>query len=316
MATQPLSIGLPSFAGKGSVSRFIADFDTFSILQGWDNDKKVALLPLCLSGIARDAYDAFPSECKKDANAACKRLELAFPSGDKVEAQVQLRSLRLAPDDSLDAFVVKLRGLVSRAFPDTRHTEHDPLLYNYFLQSLPPTYQQALIGEGIQTFDSAVTKVRNLSCAAKVAASQTVRQVAATDETDLLRRRVQELELKLSRLERSQVSARPSPGSGSGRTCFCCGVPGHHQTSCRKRHLPCHVCGTKGHLARMCTQQVNPQRAGPGPDPRPEQQRTPVSGLQRGPGPHQWDARPDQRPQAFQPPRTGQSLQPERGQSI
>ena len=306
MAAAPLSVGLPSFSGTGSFARFIADFETFAVLQGWEKDKKVALLPLCLTGIARDAYDAFPEQCKKDIDAACKRLTVAFPSGDKVEAQVQLRSLRFTADDSLDAFVVKLRGLVSRAFPGT---EHDPLLYNYFLQSLPPTYQQTLIGEGIQTFDSAVTKVRNLSCAAKVAASstQTVRQVAATDETDSLRQRVRELESKLSRLECSQASARPPPMATSGRTCFCCGLPGHNQASCRRRHLPCHLCGTVGHLARMCRERVNPQRAGTGPDPRPGQQRTPTPGFQRGPGSHQWGARPqDQRP-----PRTAQSAQPD-----
>ena len=202
MAAPPLSIGLPSSSGKGNVNRFIADFETFAVLQGWEQDKKVALLPLCLSGTARDAYDAFTDECKKDIKAACKRLKQAFPAGDKVEAQVQLRSLRFSSGECLDAFVVRLRGLVSRAFPGT---DHDPLLFNYFLQSLPPSYQQTLISDGIQTFEATVAKVRNLACAAKVAASatQTVRQVAVSEEADALHQRVRELEAKLSRLESS-----------------------------------------------------------------------------------------------------------------
>ena len=131
MATPPISVGLPSFSGTGSLSRFKDDFETFSALQGWEKEKQASLLPLCLSGIARDAYDSLGPKQKKDVSAAFEQLKAAFPADGVVEAQVQLRSLRFQPGGNLDAFVVQLRLLVSRAFPST---DSGGLLYNYFLQ--------------------------------------------------------------------------------------------------------------------------------------------------------------------------------------
>lgn len=113
MATPPISVGLPSFSGTGSLSRFKDDFETFSALQGWEKEKQASLLPLCLSGIARDAYDSLGPKQKKDVSAAFEQLKAAFPADGVVEAQVQLRSLRFQPGGNLDAFVVQLRLLVS-----------------------------------------------------------------------------------------------------------------------------------------------------------------------------------------------------------
>ena len=304
MATPPISVGLPSFSGTGSLSRFKDDFETFSALQGWEKEKQASLLPLCLSGIARDAYDSLGPKQKKDVSAAFEQLKAAFPADGVVEAQVQLRSLRFQPGGNLDAFVVQLRLLVSRAFPST---DSGGLLYNYFLQSLPASYQQELVSDGIQNFDAAVKKVRNMSCAAKLSeeATRSVRQVTVS-EADALRQKVQELESKLSRLERSRIepSGRRGQTTGRVRTCFCCGFPGHTRASCRKRHLACHTCGTVGHLAKVCNQSGNSQRAGMGPNPRPERQTPETQGVQRGPDPNQWDVRPQVfRPrQSFQPP--------------
>ena len=321
MAVPPISVGLPSFNGAGgSIFRFIEDFKTFSVLQGWGDEKQVALLPLCLSGIARDAYDALSDKYKRDISAAFEQLKAAFPADSSVEAQVQLRSLRFQPGNSLDAFVVQLRGLVSRAFPGT---DRDGLLFNYFLQALPTAYQQELISNGIQNFDAAVSKVRNMSCAARLvdSASQSVRQITAS-EADALRQRIHELESRLTRLQSSQSrpsAGRTGPASGRGRVCFCCGMTGHVQAVCRKRLLSCHTCGATGHLARVCRQSVNAQRAGAPPYPRPESRQPQAPGVQRGPGPLQWDVRPqDQRPRMLpSPPRTSQppTAEPARGRS-
>ena len=301
MAASSISVGLPSFSGTGSVSRFIDDFKTFSTLQEWGVEKQASLLPLCLSGIARDAYDALPASCKQDVAAVFERLKVAFPSISIVEAQVRLRSLKFKTGDNLDTFIVQIKGLVSRAFPGTNG---DELLFNYFLQSLPTEYQQVLVSEGIQSFEIAVGKIRNISCAARLAADAqpAVRQVAA--ESDSLYQSVQELKAKLARLEQARY-APPYGGQtpGRGRVCFCCGRAGHVQSACRRRHLPCHSCGKVGHLARVCVEPVNPQRAGMAPDPRPELRQPLVPGV-RGPVP-QWGVRPPslgQQPRAVGPP--------------
>ena len=245
MAQQPgFALGLPTFSGStDSISRFISDFRTFAAFQGWDDTKQVSLLPLCLTGIGRDAYDCLPEPSKKSISLAFAGLRQAFPSRGVVSAQVQLRGLRFDPNSDLDAFAIRLRGLVSAAFPES---ESDSLLFNYFMQALPMQFQSRLVADGIISFDAALATVRNMCCAARLSVSQSapVRQVSS--ETDQLRLRVRELEAKLARLE-GHRSVRDEK-----RTCYCCGGEGHVRRDCRSRNSVCYKCGVKGHLSRVC----------------------------------------------------------------
>ena len=275
MAT-PISIGLPSFSGVGSVSRFLSDFKTFAVLHDWEDKKQLALLPLCLSGIARDAYDGLSDKCKKDLKSVLDALEAAFPSGGPVEAQVKLRGLKFVPGQNLDAFTIQLRSLVGAAFPGT---VVDQLLFNYFLQSLPDDFQRQIVCDGIVTYDEALKKVRNMTYATRMyeGSSVAVRQVSeGATRTDHLERRVRELEGKLAKLQTR---------SGSTRTCFCCGKSGHLRSACRKRHLTCYVCREVGHLAAVCSKNV--LRARPSGEPRQQQPGNPQM---LGSG-AKWDAR-------------------------
>ena len=284
MAASSIQVGLPSFSGSGSVRRFVDDFKTFAVIQEWDATKQVAVLPLCLSGIARDAYDSLSDKVKGEISSALEGLRSAFPSGGVVEAQVKLRTLKFQPGSNLDAFVVSLRTLVVRAFPQG---VGEDVLFGYFLQALPQTFQQQLVSEGIQTFDRAVRKVRNMCCAASLVPEVPVRQVSS--ETEALKREVEMLQRRLAQLEgsgpRGYGGGRPQPFQGS-KTCHCCGLPGHVKASCRHRHLPCHTCNRIGHLARVC--QGNMQRAGTvGPGSRPSQFRAAQPSGQGAQGPIQ-----------------------------
>lgn len=231
----------------GSLSRFISDFKTFAAFQDWDAAKQASLLPLCLTGVARDAYDCLPEASKKSISLAFEGLKQAFPARGVVEAQVKLRNLKFDPRDDLDAFAIRLKGLVSTAFPGS---EADSLFFNYFMQSLPIPFQSRLVSDGVTSFDAALTTVRNMCCADRLNASQPapVRQVLS--EADLLRQRVEELESKLARLEGGR-SSRPS--RVERRVCFCCGGEGHVRRDCRSRNSICYVCGVRGHLARVCS---------------------------------------------------------------
>ena len=269
MAASSIQVGLPSFSGSGSVKRFIDDFKTFSVIQEWDVTKQVAVLPLCLSGIARDAYDALSDKIRGEISSALEGLRSAFPSGGVVEAQVKLRGLKFQPGTNLDAFVISLKTLASRAFPQGMS---DDILFGHFLQALPASFQQQLVAEGIQSFERAIRKVRNMCCAASLVPEPAVRRV--NEESESLRREVEQLRRRLAQLERPGPS-RPvaGPRQGGSRVCFCCGMEGHVRASCRQRHLPCHKCGQIGHLARVC-QQENASRAVTSSGLRPSQPRT------------------------------------------
>ena len=269
------SVGLPTFAGtSGSVSRFMQDFETFAFLQNFDGAKQASLLPLCLSGVARDAYDCLPHESKKSVKAAFIGLQKAFPSRGVIEAQVQLRAVKFDPNSDLDSFVIRLRGLVATAFPGS---DGEGLLFNYFLQSLPIQYQTKLVSDGVTSFEPAVAVIRNMCCAARLSGAQAapVRQVSS--ENEVLHRRVEELEGQLARL--AQGTRGPF---GGAKTCFCCGRRGHVRRDCRHKQAVCYRCGVVGHLSCACRAagSGNPQWApGTVPPAGPGHQLRGASGL-------------------------------------
>ena len=117
--------GLPTFDGKKSFARFTADYQTFAKMESWTADQQRTGLPLCLTGIARDAYDALTTAEKATLPTIYAALSSIFPADTPVSAHVKLRKLEFAPGDDLDSFVVTLRKWVSRSFPSQE--KHDGL---------------------------------------------------------------------------------------------------------------------------------------------------------------------------------------------
>ena len=251
------SIGLPRFSGASdSFERFVEDFDIFARLQQWNDDQKRDIFPLCLTGIARDAYDALTSEQKNSFEQTVSGIRPSFSGRSSIDCHMLLTTLKYDPNDPLDAFVIHLRGLVSQAFPGQTQ---DGLLFNHFLMSLPDDYRAQVVADGITTFDAAVKKVRNLTSAFRMKTAG-VRQLSANpDVVAQLQRRVEELERQLEARGPSGAAAASSPPTadrtteaGRRRLCFACGQPGHIRSVCRHRAAVCRKCNERGHLARVC----------------------------------------------------------------
>ena len=230
-------------------------------MHSWDDAKKLDLLPLCLSGIARDAFDALSETERATFASAEAGLKASFSSQSSVDSHAALRDLRFDGTQSLDLFVIELKKLITQTYG----TATDALLYNTFLSTLSNDLYVAVVSDGVTTFDAAVTKVRNLVTAARHV-SRPVRQMSAarltpppsgsTEET------VARLERRISELE-AQLTSRPTRARGP-RTCFACGEVGHIRPTCVHRDVSCATCGRRGHLSRVCSR--NPtQGNGSGP---------------------------------------------------
>lgn len=284
MAT-PLLVSLPSFTGVGSVTRFKDDFSIYASLQGWTVEKQRDVIPLCLSGIARDAYDSFSQVQKGSISTIFTALSDCFSGSSPLDSHLALRDLKFSTSESIDVFVIKLRQLVSRAFPGQ---PLDGLLFSHFLTALPDEQRAAVVADGVTKFEDAVKKVRNLCSAARVTStSSSVRQVSADSGfVQQLESRIRELESEVRRL---RVQPQPQPRSASsmargasgpvrppqGATCHSCGGSSHLRSSCRFRNLTCRQCGRQGHIARVCrggAPEGNPSALGSGPLPRGAQQ--------------------------------------------
>ena len=262
----------PRFGGKGSLSRFREDFQTFGRLQGWDEEQQLAFLPLTLEGIARDAFDALSSSQKGTLDSVFNGLRETFTVGTTIDAHIRLTDLKYDPAESLDEFLVRFKSLVRRSFPDQ---PTDGLLFNYFLSAVPEKYRSEIVMAGISEFPAAVQKVSNIR-SAEVLRSASVRQVdVQAPMLRLLLDRIEQLEQRLDgpgrpeRTGRRRGSQPSRSNEAPARACWACGGADHVRSRCRFRDSTCHSCGKKGHLAAVCQAPSGNAARGPGQSPRP-----------------------------------------------
>ena len=151
---------LPRFGGDGSLRRFLDDYDRYARIQGWNDERKLDVLPLTLSGIARDAFDGLPASQSRSFADVVQGLRSAFTKASVTDHHLTLRNLRYKAGEPLDAFVIRFKKLMKLAFPSQEDLTQ--LLFSHFLATLPQEFYAAIIADGVSTFDAAVQKVRNI----------------------------------------------------------------------------------------------------------------------------------------------------------
>ena len=111
------SFPAPKFSGDGSFVRFKSDLDTFYTIHNFNDDLKLRFLPLCLTGVARDAYESLATECKRSYDQAVEGLTNFFVRPCALDAHAKLRELKFEASMSLDAFIIQFKHLMGQAFP-------------------------------------------------------------------------------------------------------------------------------------------------------------------------------------------------------
>lgn len=288
------SFEAPKFSGVGSgFGRFSADLDTFFTFHNFSDELKLRFLPLCLTGYARDAFEALSRDERDTFSRAIAALRRSFVKPCALDAHSRLQQLKFDPSTPLDPFVIRLRTLVAEAFPGS---VCDQVLFHSFLTALPREYQQQVLAAGIQSFTEAVEKVGHIMRSERVQAP--VRQVSQAGENAVLERvlqRLEQLELQVARaapaVAREPGRARDGPRRGrpergrpdrdgdrpgrGSRACFACGSELHLRAACPHRRARCYTCGEDGHISRVCNRGNGAgdpvrQSAGQGPQ-RPQQ---------------------------------------------
>ena len=262
--TLDTGIAMPRFDGQGSLRRFLDDFERYGKLRKWSDEQMLNVLPLSLAGIARDAFDSLSADQTLSFQGAAVGLKDVFVTKTVAEQHLTLRDLKFSPGESLDAFIIRFRKLMSLAFPTL--ADVGPLMFSHFLATLPAELHAAVIADGISSFDGAVSKVRNL-IASQTYLTQTrpsvVRRLDSGDELARLAGRVADLEAAVrSAVPQSRTGTSRNPGRREGagpRVCFCCGGRGHVRDRCRLRERTCFRCHSVGHLAVMCPQSSQSQ---------------------------------------------------------
>lgn len=208
MASGGFSLKAPEFSGVESFSRFKSDLDTYYTIHNFNDDLKLRFLPLCLKGVARDAYEALSAEGKSTYNKAVEELSNCFVKPCALDAHAKLRNLKFDSSMSLDSFIIQFKHLMSVAFPGPIS---DQVLFHSFLPTLPVKYQEHIISLGLESFEDSVSKVRNLIRSERIHVP--VRQVST--DTDLLGQLLERIEV-LERRVSMGVDDRTVPRVGGG----------------------------------------------------------------------------------------------------
>ena len=280
VSSQPLASNMnfaftpPLFNGRdGSFSRFLSDYGTFAQLHSWTEREKLLYLPLCLSGLARDAFEAVDQSRRQSFTAVVEELRLSFAPVGAVEAHTRLQGLKYDSSEPLENFLIKFKAAVRVAFPGG---ESECLLFTYFLSSLPADLRSQVIAAGCDNFEQAVTKTKCLLTARRVAESPFEMvaggvQVHRVDDQGPLSQLLSRLEALEAKVDQAISLPQSSVGQGSRGACFACGRSGHTRASCKFGSATCHACGKKGHIRPACRSK-NAQPGG-----RPEYTTTPAS---------------------------------------
>ena len=187
--------------------------DTFFVFHRFNDELKLRFLPLCLTAVARDAFEALSSGERATYSAAVAGLRRFVDRSSTLEAQSRLRKLKFDPTSSLNTFVVQFKQLGKEAFPGI---SSDQVLFHSFVLTLPPRYQQQIVAAGVPAFDEAVEKVRNLIQSERIPTA--VRQVT-TGQVDgsVLEQILSRLESLESRVLCSDGRAPVAQGRGADR---------------------------------------------------------------------------------------------------
>ena len=254
VASMSFPLSPPLFNGHdGSFTRFKTDFNIFAQLNAWSDQEKLLYLPLCLTGLARDAYEALDVSQRVSYSATIEALSHSFTPIGVVEAHARLQALKFDPAESLEPFLIRFKAAVRAAFPSDNS---DHLLFTYFLSSLPLNYRAEVISAGCDSFHQAVSKTKCLLAARRATTTAVaepsvigVRRIDDQGSLEQLLSRIEALEAKLD-----QVSSLPQPASAGGTSgpCFACGRSGHIRSACRYSRATCHGCGKTGHIKPAC----------------------------------------------------------------
>ena len=273
----------PKFSGEGSFSRFTSDLEGFFTFNPQFTDEyRICFLPLCLTGVARDAFESLPDSQRETYSQAVAALGEIFAGSSAVDAHAQLQELRLGTNDSLDAFLIRFRKLVKEAFPGSNS---DIVLFNSFLATLPEHHRVDIITQGITTYQAAADRVRNAIRGERLR-DRTVRQVSTAEPPVLeqILSRLDQLEKRVSQQDREGATGplqHPVGGRGGGRpahdggtrpvrACFACGGTSHVIRNCRYRNATCFTCEQEGHISSVCRngRPSGNGNGGPGPNQR------------------------------------------------
>ena len=114
------SFAPPLFNGRDSCfSRFVSDFKIFATLHSWSESEQLMYLPLCLTGLARDAFESLEHSQRQSLSVAVEALRQCFAPQGIVEAHAKLQGLSFDPCEPVEVDVTCHVTVISSLLTDS-----------------------------------------------------------------------------------------------------------------------------------------------------------------------------------------------------
>jgi hypothetical protein len=221
-------------------------FDLVATAKGWDQARKLVVLPTLLRGKLVDYYMELGEEIS--GNLTSLKGELMKKAGfqtDPLVAGKNFMSCVQQANEKAENFAIRLRKLFKQAFEDEEDTSH--VLLQRFITGLSPKISRQLLLEGKpETLEVAIKRAARIEYAFEFETKEVVPKLEEEvigsacyqiqDKTaqtlDEIVRRLNDLESKLGRNQPRGRVIRAGRPQGQNRKCWSCGEIGHIRRDC------------------------------------------------------------------------------------
>ncbi len=136
-------------------------FELAALGNGWEEEKKLHMLPAMLRDTALDVYRDLPVATKNDYDLLTQALENALQPADYARFQsVHFHQRRQRVGESVVDYGTSLKKLLRNAYPDWDNDTRNQVLRDRFIDGLEPALKGLVLLNNPATFDDALAEGR------------------------------------------------------------------------------------------------------------------------------------------------------------